>query len=159
MTSSRQTDFDFLVGNWEVRNIRLKDRLVGSDEWIEFSGRLGDSRKLLDGLAMMDQMKTELGGEYFEGASLRIFNPATELWTIYWMDTGHPEIKEQVKGGFSDGVGEFYGEELFEGKLMKLRFLWSDITASSARWEQAYFDEARDEWETNWVMEFKRIKE
>jgi hypothetical protein len=63
MTSSRQTDFDFLVGNWEVRNIRLKDRLVGSDEWIEFSGRLGDSRKLLDGLAMMDQMKTESRGE------------------------------------------------------------------------------------------------
>lgn len=147
-------DFDFLLGNWQVQNKRLKARLVGSKEWLEFPARLEEGRKILNGLALMDQYKAEFNGEYFEGVSLRIFNPATEQWTIYWMDTNHPVITEQVVGVFKDGVGEFYGEELFAGKPVKLRFIWSEITAQSARWEQAYFDEAREAWETNWIMEF-----
>ncbi len=159
VTQSRRTDFDFLLGKWEVRNRRLKARLVGSDEWVEFSARLEKGRKLLNGLALMDQFKAEFDGKYFEGASLRLFNPVTEQWTIYWMDTNHPEITEQVVGGFKDGIGEFYGEELFQGKPVKLRFIWSEITARSARWEQAYFDEARSRWEINWIMEFTRIEE
>ena len=159
VATSRKTDFDFLLGKWQVRNKRLRARLAGSNEWVEFPARLEEGRKVLDGLALMDQFKAEFDGEYFEGVSLRVFNPATERWTIYWMDTSHPEITEQVVGAFRDGVGDFYGEELFEGKPVKLRFIWSEITASSARWEQAYFDQAREVWETNWIMEFTRIKE
>ena len=156
MTLSKN-DFDFLLGTWEVQNRRLQERLVGSTEWLEFPARLEGSMKLLNGLALLDQYKAEFNGEPFEGVSLRVFNPAKEQWTIYWMDTSHPEMTEQVVGKFKDGIGEFYGEEMFEGKSMKLRFLWSDITAESARWEQAYYDEARGVWETNWIMEFTRI--
>ena len=107
----------------------------------------------------MDQYKAEFNSECFEGVSLRVFNPETEQWTIYWMDTSHPEITEQVVGGFKDRIGEFYGEELFKGKPVKLSFIWSETTATIARWEQAYFDERRDAWETNWIMAFTRIEE
>ena len=142
-----------------MRNRRLAARLAGSNEWIEFPARLEGGRKLLDGLALVDQYNSEFNGEYFEGVSLRVFNPDTEKWTIYWMDTGNPEVTEQVVGAFEDGVGEFYGEDLFEGEPVKLRFIWSEITATRARWEQAYFDESRDGWETNWIMQFTRIED
>ena len=31
-------DFDFLFGDWQVHHRRLKERLAGSTEWIEFDG-------------------------------------------------------------------------------------------------------------------------
>ena len=31
-------DFDFEVGKWQVRHRRLKERLVGCDDWEEFNG-------------------------------------------------------------------------------------------------------------------------
>ena len=90
-----------------------------------------------------------------------MYDPAEEQWTIYWMDTNRLEMTEQVVGAFKDETREFYGygEELFKGKPVKMRFIWTDITARSARWEQAYFDKVRNEWETNWIMEFIRIEE
>jgi hypothetical protein len=42
------------------------------------------------------------------------------------------------------------------GAPLALRFVWSQITATSARWEQAYSPDAGKTWETNWVMEFRR---
>lgn len=37
-----------------------------------------------------------------------------------------------------------------------VRFIWSDITLNSSRWQQAFSEDAGKSWETNWVMDFKR---
>jgi len=34
--TSCKKDFDYLVGNWNIRNRTLKEHLAGSDEWDEF---------------------------------------------------------------------------------------------------------------------------
>lgn len=150
-------DFDFLAGEWSIHNRRLKHRLAGSNEWEEFPATL-EFRKILNGLANLDQFHAQFEGAPFEGVSLRVFNPATEQWTIYWMDTNKPMLAEQVVGAFENGRGEFFGEEEFNGGKVKLRFLWSETTTTKPRWEQAYFDEAKQEWETNWVMKFSKSK-
>ncbi len=31
-------DFDFLIGKWRVHHWRLKERLAGSHDWVEFEG-------------------------------------------------------------------------------------------------------------------------
>lgn len=161
LTQSKKNDFDFLIGEWHVQNKRLKTPFADSNEWVEFPAKLEGSRKLLNGLLIMEQFKAELNGKYFEGISLRVFSPTTMQWTIYWVDTGSAQLKEQVIGTFKDDTGEFYGygKELFRDKLVKMRFIWSDITTKSARWEQAYFDDKRGAWETNWIMEFTRVGE
>ena len=61
-------------------------------------------------------------------------------------------------GGFKDGRGEFYDQEFFEGKSIYVRFIWSNITGASARWEQAFSADGGRTWETNWVMELTRSK-
>lgn len=155
--SAHAHDFDFLAGAWNIHNRRLKHRLADSNEWEEFPATL-EFRKILNGLANIDQFKAQFNGAPFEGVSLRVFNPATSQWTIYWMDTSKPALAEQVVGAFRDGRGEFFGEEEFNGRKVKLRFLWSETTTTKPRWEQAYFDEAKQEWETNWVMEFSKSK-
>ena len=148
-------DFDFLIGKaWKVKNIVLKQRLANSNEWLEFDARLTDTRKFLDGLANMDKFYGYRDGEYFEAVSIRVHNPQKDLWTIYWIDNRGFEVIPQVVGHFRDGVGEFYGQERVNGEMVKLRFLWTDITETTAHWEQAYYDEKHGEWETNWIMEF-----
>ena len=32
-------DWDWLIGNWDVRHRRLKERLAGSNDWQEFAGK------------------------------------------------------------------------------------------------------------------------
>jgi len=63
-----------------------------------------------------------------------------------------------VFGNFQNGVGTFNGDDTFNGKPIKVRFIWSKITASSAQWEQAFSPDGGKSWETNWVMDFTRVQ-
>ena len=61
-----------------------------------------------------------------------------------------------VENGEANGVDIFYGHTTINGKPMRVWFVWSQITGTSARWEQAYSPNAGKTWETNWTMEFRR---
>ncbi|MFI7576927.1 hypothetical protein [Micromonospora sp. NPDC049497] len=61
-----------------------------------------------------------------------------------------------VVGRFVDGVGTFLADDVDEGRPIRCRFLWSAITPTSCRWEQAFSTYGGRGWETNWVMEFTR---
>ena len=150
-------NFDFLIGNWNVLNKRLKERLNNCTEWTEFSAEM-ETKPFLKGLGLMDEMKSSHFGDNFIGFSIRMVNPATNIWTIYWADTASPEnyLKEQVVGEFKNGIGKFYGKEKYLEKEYQLRFTWKKETENTALWEQAYFDELKNEWETNWTMEFRK---
>jgi hypothetical protein len=151
-------DFEFLVGSWTVKNRRLKKRLNNCQEWVEFTGFM-ETKKMLNGFALTDEMRTNYLGEEFIGLSFRIFNPYTSVWTIYWADTINLDrgLTEQVIGKFKDGIGVFYGKEMHDEVLMDLRFLWKKDKPDTARWEQAYLDKRTNDWETNWTMDFTRV--
>ncbi|MEE9408652.1 MAG: hypothetical protein V3V28_11330 [Polaribacter sp.] len=153
-------DFDFLIGKWTVINKRLKERLKNNTDWIEFSAEM-ETKPFLNGLGLMDEMKSSHFGDEFIGFSIRMINPQTNIWKIYWADTSAPEnyLKEQVVGEFKNGIGEFFGKEQYQGKEYKLRFTWIKESENTAKWAQAYFDEKKNEWETNWTMEFTKENE
>ena len=46
-----------------------------------------------------------------------------------------------------------------EGQAVYARFIWSDITATACRWEQALSADGGQTWETNWIMDFTRLGE
>jgi hypothetical protein len=62
-----------------------------------------------------------------------------------------------MKGGFKNGVGTFYGDDMLNGKKVLARFLWTDITPTSGHWEQAYSPDGGKTWETNWVQDIRRL--
>jgi len=62
-------------------------------------------------------------------------------------------------GGFTQGRGEFYAQEVFEGRYIFSRFIWSDITPTSCHWEQAFSADGGKTWETNWIWELTRYQE
>lgn len=154
---SQQAAFDFLVGNWTVHHRYLRRQLAGCTEWIEFPGT-SSMRKILGGLANMDDDDIQLPSGRYAGVSLRTYDPEKESWSIYWLDSRYPgQIFPPVHGRFVDGVGTFEGEDIHDGHAIKVRFLWSRITSASARWEQAFLPNEGGDWETNWIMDFTRV--
>jgi hypothetical protein len=54
-------------------------------------------------------------------------------------------------------VGRFYADDQHEGRPVRCRFIWSDISATTARWEQAFSVDGEQTWETNWIMTSTRV--
>ena len=155
-SESSAHDFDFWTGTWLGRNRRLRERLAGCDEWDEFEGTCV-ARPLLGGLGNMDEFRTDYAGGLV-GLSLRFFDPVTRLWAIYWSDSRRSGILEPpVVGSFSNGIGVFDCDDTFDGRPIVVRYRWSDITTTTARWEQSFSDDGGESWETNWTVEHSRV--
>jgi hypothetical protein len=150
-------DFDFYMGSWRVHHRRLRERLAGNDEWDEFEGT-SVAWPLLDGAGNVDDNVLELPSGTYRAVSLRSFDPSTSQWSIWWLDGRDPRsIEPPVVGVFENGVGTFIGDDTFNGKPILVRFIWSDIAATTCRWEQAFSPDGGATWEVNWIMESTRI--
>ena len=147
-------DFDFFAGDWKIRTRRLREFLRGSDEWYENPGTVS-MRTIAGGLANVDDFRmTTASGELF-ATTLRLFNPETRQWSIYWAATSRNLVLEPpVVGGFEHGDGLFYGPDTYEGVPVLVRFRWRPGAAPT--WEQAFSADDGRTWETNWIMEFDR---
>ncbi len=148
-------NFDFFIGTWQVANRRLTARLAGSDDWEEFPGE-STCVKVWDGTANFDQIVFPTKG--YSGLTLRLFDPARDEWSLYWASSRDGLLGlPPVVGRFGpDGTGTFYAEEVQEGRPVRVRYLWDNITATTARWAQAFSPDRGQTWETNWVMDFTR---
>jgi hypothetical protein len=148
-------DFDFWMGSWKVHNRYLRERLKGSNDWVEFEAT-SVARPLLDGLGNEDEFRTDHEGGFI-GMSFRFFDPRTGKWWIYWADTRRSgALDPPVIGSFSGDVGVFEGSDTYEGRPIDVRFTWSGVTTPTPRWEQAFSADGGETWEVNWVMEFTR---
>ena len=147
-----RNDFDFLMGTWKVHHRMLKDRLKGSEDWIEFEGETV-ARKILNGIGNLDDNLIHTQNGPVHAITLRLFNPASREWSIYWSTDRTGVLDVPVIGGFKGDVGEFYSQEIFEGRHIYSRFIWSKVTAKSCQWEQAFSEDGGK----TWVMEFERV--
>ena len=149
-------DFDFLHGAWRVRHRRLKERLAGNNDWEEFDGTCV-CQAMMAGAGNVDDNLLELPAGTYRAVGLRAFDPARGTWSIWWLDGRTPtQIDVPVVGGFENGVGTFIADDTFRGRPIKARFMWSDTTATTAIWRQAFSPDGGTTWETNWVMHFAR---
>ncbi len=145
-------DFDFLDGEWDVHNRRLKHRGVASAEWDEFPGFIRSSL-YLGGVANVDQFDLPALG--FSGLTLRAFNQKTKRWSIYWVNSRIGVLDPGVEGGFVGDRGEFYGVDDDGGRAVRVRYIWNKLGPDKATWEQAFsYDGAT--WETNWMSTLTR---
>ncbi|MFD7986712.1 hypothetical protein ACFXKJ_21000 [Kitasatospora indigofera] len=145
--------FDFLAGEWDVANRRLRDFLDPRSGWQRFDAT---SRcwSLFDGAANIDEMDCPDQG--FKGLTLRLFDRETEEWSLHWSTSRSGRLDEPVRGRFgADGTGEFHGEDTYAGTGVRVRYRWSGIGDRTARWEQAFAVDGGD-WLVNWVMDFTR---
>jgi hypothetical protein len=146
-------DFDFLTGTWDVANRWRTEFLDPDSEWEEFPG-ISHASRHFDGGANFDEITFPSKG--FSGLTLRLYNPDTGQWSLYWASNLTGVLFPPVRGQFKDGVGEFSGEDRHNDAPILTRFRWSGITADSAHWEQAYSADSGETWVDNWYMDLTR---
>lgn len=149
-------DFDFFIGRWHVAHRRLKERLAGCTEWVEFTGRCS-TRRVLGGFGNMDDNVIDLPGSPYRAVTLRSFDAATGFWSIWWLDGRFPgTLDKPMVGRFDNGVGTFFADDTLAEKPIRVRFLWTMSKSGQPQWEQAFSPDGGKSWETNWVMDFTR---
>ena len=149
---SAASDFDFIIGDWDIKHRRLKSILNGSDEWIEFSG-VSSAIKTLAGNGNIEEHTLEAPDATFSAMAIRSYNEKSKKWAIWWLDSRAPDVIDKpVIGQFIDGKGLFYTEEEYRGIPVKLRFTWNLENPAAPIWEQAFSKDGGDSWETNWIM-------
>ena len=153
-------DFDFIFGDWTIRNRKLRDVADprGAD-WVEFD-TTSHAEPILGGLAHIDRIfagPNSPGGAW-EGFTLRQLDPGQRLWRIWWASTRNPgQLDPALSGRFDGGVGEFMGDDTLAGRAIKVRFRWANPTPGRARWAQAFSYDNGSSWQQNWIMQFTAI--
>ena len=155
-TSSRH-DFDYLVGTWHLRNRKLKSRLTGSTEWIAFESRV-EMHQILDGLGNIDKYTEQPTGKPYEGVALRLFDPATRLWSIYWADSNSGTLDPPVVGSFENKIGHFFARDTYKGKNIIVVFRWDARDPQFPIWSQAFSTDEGKTWEWNSINVSERAK-
>jgi len=150
---SSQNDFDFLVGKWKMYQRRLNRRLENCKDWTEFEST-DENSKILTGLGDIDTYKTTempgMAGVPFEGFTLRLFNPKTRLWSLYWVANNRGILDPPQIGSFENNVGHFFAKDTYKGKNVIVVFRWDIRDKDKPVWSQAYSADNGKTWEWNW---------
>jgi len=155
--NSSPRDFDFYFGKWKIHNRKLKTRLNDCTEWSEFEA-FGECREILNGFGNVDSFRADFDGAAFEGMTLRLFNPQTRLWSIYWADSNVVVLDVPQIGSFDGDVGKFYARDIFQGKNIIVLFNWDKTDPDTPVWSQAFSADEGKNWEWNWYMTMTRRK-
>jgi hypothetical protein len=152
-----QHDFDFEIGTWKTHLWRLVDPLIGSTKWVEYEGT-SIVRKIWDGRANLVELVADGPVGHFEGLNLRLYNPQSRQWSLNFAGSKSGTLGPPTVGEFNNGRGEFFSQETLNGRAILVRFVISDITPDSCRFEQAFSDDGGKNWEVNWIAIDTRVK-
>ena len=143
-------DFDWDIGSWKIHQRRLLHPLTGSTTWVEYDGT-DAVQKIWDG-ANMGKVESDGPAGHLEVYTLRLYNPESHQWNIYFTNSASGTLSLPVVGEFKDGRGEFYDQEPYNGKDILVRFRVYDITRDSCRFDQAFSADGGKTWEMNFIV-------
>lgn len=158
--TSSASDFDFLAGKWTMDNKRLKTRLNNCTEWVEYKSDDENFGPVLNGIANIDIYRTsynQVNDKPYEGLTLRLFNPQTKLWSLYWVDSNIGVLDPPVVGSFEGSIGTFYCKDIFQGKPIIVMFKWDKTNPNNPVWSQAFSPDNGKTWEMNLTNTSHRI--
>jgi hypothetical protein len=151
-----QRDFEPLLGHWRYQLKQRWKPLTGSAQWVDFAG-IGDCTPLWQGRAQLDTLNVESASGHIEGLTLRLYNPKTGEWRLYWADSKDGIIAAPQIGRFKTGHGEFYAQDSLDDKSILVKFDWSALASHSPHFEQSFSNDGGRNWEVNWITDQSRI--
>ena len=151
-----QHDFDFEIGTWKTHLRRLLHPLTGSTTWVEYDGTT-TVHSIWNGRANLVELVADGPAGHFEGLNLRLYNPESRQWSLNFANRAAGVMTQPTTGEFRNGHGEFYDHETLNGRAILVRFVISDITLNSCRFEQSFSDDGGKTWELNWVATDTRM--
>jgi len=158
MHTPQSQAFEFIYGHWMVHNRKLRDVAdPACEEWVQFDAA-SEVIPILHGIGHIDRMYVARpsDGDAFEGFTLRLYDPSTETWSIWWSSTRAPgHLDPPVVGQFADGRGTFECDDVVGGHAVRVRFEWcADDVAPT--WRQSFSYDDGSSWKLNWEMTFTR---
>ena len=153
-----QHDFDFQIGKWKSHVSRLLHPLTGSTTWTQYNG-ISVTHKVWNGHANLVELEADGPAGHLEVLSLRLYNPRTRQWSLNYAHGDDDNLDPPLFGGFKDGSGEVFGQDkTSDGRVISVRHTWSEITANSCRFEQAFSLDGGKTWEVNFIENFTRVQ-
>jgi len=147
-------DFDWEIGVW---NTKLRRKPLGSDTWVSYTGS-STVRGVWDGRSnMVELIVNAPDGQVFRGANWRLYNPETRQWSTNYANASVGVISTPGIGEFKNGVGEFYDQEELAGRYRLVKFVMSNITPTTAHFEQFFSIDGGRTWDLNWVADDTRV--
>jgi hypothetical protein len=116
-------------------------------------------RKVWNGQASLVELEADGPAGHFEGLNLRLYNPQAHQWSLNFANRNSGVLSQPTVGEFKNGRGEFYDQETLNGRAIFVRFVISDITPNSCRFEQAFSEDGGKTWEVNWIATDRRVKD
>ena len=145
-----QHDFDFEIGTWKTHLRRLQHPLTGSTTWVEYDGTTV-VRSIWNGGANLVELNVTGPAGHLEVLSLRLYNAQSGQWSLNSAVNGSGSLGQPSIGEFKNGRGEFLDQEMYNGRAILVRFVISDITRTSCRFEQSFSADGGKTWEVNWI--------
>jgi hypothetical protein len=131
-------DFDFWLGQWDVY-------------WADKQGA-NRIESILDGAVIQENFD----GDGLIGTSLSVYSKEDNRWHQTWVDN---------TGSYLDFIGEFAEGKMIltrngivEGRTIKQRMIWYDITVDAFLWNWERSDDDGITWRELWKIEYKRRK-
>jgi hypothetical protein len=149
-------DFDFIIGSWKIHMKKRLHPLTGSNEWTEFDGA-AVYRKIWDGRANFNEFETDSPSGHIEGLTLRTYNPQTHQWRLYWANSKDGILQPAQVGEFKNGRGEFFAQDTLDGKVILVRYVWSNTNSGTPHFEQSFSADGGLTWEVNWISDQTRV--
>lgn len=146
-------DFDYLIGAWTTQQKRLKALAAGSHEWVAAPANQHCAVPYLNGQAIVEQSR--FPDNRAAGLFIYTFSSIHRQWSIRWVNGKTGELEPPYVGGFRGTRGEFYGDDDYNGRPIKVRIIWTNPDRDHARWEQSFSFGGRA-WEVNWISDFTR---
>ena len=151
-----QRDFEPLLGRWSFHlKVRMKP-LTGSTEWIDYTGP-GECKPLWHGRAQLDTIDLQGPTKHIEGLTVRLFNPKTHEWRLYWANSRDGLVVVPQIGQFRAAHGEFYAQDVLDDQSILVKFDWSALTSKSPHFEQSFSNDGGKTWEVNWISDQTRV--
>ena len=133
--------------------------MTGSTTWTELEGT-GACYKVWDGRAQLDTVELDSPSGHIEGLTLRLFNPQSHQWRLYWANSKDGALSlPPPTGEFKKGRGEFIDQEPYKGRAILVRYSWTDVATNKPHFEQSFSDDGGKTWEVNWITDQTRVKD
>jgi len=81
----------------------------------------------------------------------QLYDPVSRQWSLTFANAASGTLNTPAVGAFEHGRGEFYDQEMLDGRAILVRFVISDITNDACHFEQSFSADGGRTWETNWI--------
>jgi hypothetical protein len=152
LTGKGPGDFDFLTGEWRIKLRNFDTSGPGGKKERDASATI---YRVMNGMGSIEELRNGDGSMW--GMGVRVWHNEEKKWADHWTSAQDGVVNPPQLGQFIDGAGVFLLDDTDEGKPIKIKAVWDQITPQSCRWYQIISRDQGTTWEYGYYMDWTRV--